>query len=343
VTAALRGAAVLTLVCMAAGCSSGHTRHRPHPRPGFFGGGGAFVVGGVLVGAGLPGGKSGRPQITVPPIPPASSTQAITMPLDVYEQVESQEQDALSEAETLLTEQCMTARGFSYPAPASPNNGYQTLQAIEQDPFGLVSMSRAETFGYAQPKGSGGQGGPGFFGFVGGGIFASALNHRGPAYTMALFGFAPGAGGGGPGHQVGCFQQGYNEVFGRLGGNPNPDPVPGIAVQASQWAQTNPRVLAVDRAWSRCMAKRGYTFRNPQQAQQHHWPSAPTTVEVATAVADVSCKTQTNLPNTWLTIEAAYQRALVGQNLTVLSELQANFQGLLQRAEAQLGGTPLTP
>lgn len=118
--------------------------------------------------------------------------------------------------------------------------------------------------------------------------------------------------------------------------------MPGIAVQASQWAQTDPRVLAVDRAWSRCMAKRGYTFRNPQQAQQHHWPSAPTTIEVATAVADVSCKTQTNLPNTWLTVEAAYQRALVGQNLTVLSQLQANFQGLLQRAEAHLAGTPLT-
>ncbi len=59
-------------------------------------------------------------------------------------------------------------------------------------------------------------------------------------------------------------------------------------------------------------------------------------------MADVSCKTQTNLPNTWLTVEAAYQSALIAQNLTVLSQLQANFQGLLQRAEGMLGGQPLT-
>jgi hypothetical protein len=129
-------------------------------------------------------------------------------------------------------------------------------------------------------------------------------------------------------------------VYGRLGGNPNPDPVPGLALQASQWAQTDPRVLAVERAWSRCMARRGYTYRNPLQAQQHSWPSAPSAGEVATAVADVSCKTQTNLPNTWLTVEAAYQTALISQNLTELSQLQASFQGLLQRAEEMLAAAP---
>jgi hypothetical protein len=334
---------MITVACLAAGCSSGSTGHRPHPRRGFFAAGGAVIfAGGGFIAAGLPGGRSGRPQISVPPVPPASSTQAITMPLDVYEEVSSEEQNALGEAQTLLIEHCMTARGFSYPAPASPDTEFQALQGIEDDPFGLVSISRAETYGYAQPKGSGGQNGPQIIGFVGGGIFANALNHRGPAYTMALFGFAPGVGGGGPGHQVGCYQQAITEVYGRLGGSPNPDPVPGIAAQAVQWAQNDPRVLAVDRAWSRCMARRGYSYHNPQQAQQHNWPHAPTTVEVATAVADVSCKTQANLPNTWLTVEAAYQTALIGQNLAALSQLQANFQGLLQRAEALLAGIPLT-
>jgi hypothetical protein len=293
----------------------------------YFGGGGGII-------AVSPGGRTGgRPQISVPPIPPATSTQPIVMPLDVYEEVASQEQDALAEAQTLLTQQCMTARGFSYPVPASPSNGLTVLQGIEDDPFGLTSLARAETYGYKQPKGSSPQGGPGIIGFVGGGVFAGALNHHGQAYTMALFGFAPGAGAG----RQGCFNQAIAEVYGRLGGNLNPDPVPVIALQASQWAQTDPRVLAVERAWSRCMARRGFSFGTPLQAQQHSWPSAPTTGEVATAVADVSCKTQTNLPNTWLTVEAAYQAALVGQNLTALSQLQANFQGLLQRAEGMLG------
>jgi hypothetical protein len=336
--AALRCAAILALACLAAGCSGGaggHHGRRPLAGrrfpPGVFivGGGGAFFA----VASG--GRTGGRPHISVPPIPPATSTRPIVMPLDVYEEVASQQQDALVEAQTLLTQQCMTARGFSYPAPATPGNGLTALQGIENDPFGLTSLARAETYGYAQPKGSSPQGGPGIIGFVGGGLFTGVLNHSGQAYTMALFGFGPGAGAG---PHRGCYQQSVTEVYGRLGGNPNPDPVPIIALQASQWAQTDPRVLAVERAWSRCMARRGYSYGTPLQAQQHNWPSPPTTGEVATAVADVSCKTQTNLPNTWLTVEAAYQSALVAQNLTALSQLQANFQRLLQRAEGLLGG-----
>ena len=61
---------------------------------------------------------------------------------------------------------------------------------------------------------------------------------------------------------------------------------------------------------------------------------------MATAVADVSCKARTDLPNTWLTVEAAYQRALIAQNLTALSQLQANFGSLLRRAEALLASGP---
>ena len=346
-TAVLRSTAVLALVCLAAGCSGGGSAppgHRPFGRgPGLrrpFFGGGAVIVGGpgggFIAVAGLSGKGGGRPRISVPPIPRAGATQPIVMPLDVYEQVASLEQDALSESQTLLVQRCMTARGFTYPAPGSPSNGFQALQGVEDDPFGLVSMARAETYGYATPKGSGAQQGPAFIGFVGGGIFSGALSQHGIAYTMALFGYGPG-GGGGPAH-TGCFEQATSEVYGRLAGNPNPDPVLPIAAQASQWAQTDPRVLAVERAWSRCMAQHGYAYHTPQQAQQHNWPSTPSTAEVATAVADVSCKTRTDLPNTWLTVEAAYQSALVAQNLTALSQLQANFSSLLRRAEALLGG-----
>jgi hypothetical protein len=337
-----RGAAVLALTSVAVGCSgsgSGPAHHRPGFRRGFFGGGAVIVGGaggGFIAVGGLPGRGGRRPQIAVPPVPAADSTRPIVMPLDVYEQVASQEQDALSESQTLLVERCMTARGFSYPAPASPSNGFVALQQIENDPFGLTDMARAQTYGYAQPKGSGGQGGPQIIGFVGGGLFAGALKNHGQAYTMALFGFGPG--GGGRARQPGCYQQAISEVYGPLGGNPNPDPVPMIAAQASQWAQTDPRVLAVERAWSRCMAQRGDSFRTPQQAQQHNWPKTPTTGEVATAVADVSCKAKTNLPNTWLTVEAAYQQVLVAQNLAALSQLQANFSRLIQRSEALLGG-----
>src|SRR5262249_29906212 len=79
-----------------------------------------------------------------------------------------------------------------------------------------------------------------------------------------------------------------------------------------------------------------YRYATPSQAEGHSWPARPTRPEIATAVADVTCKTQANLLNTWLTVEAAYQLALIGQNLAALSQLQANFAPLLRRAEAAL-------
>ncbi len=53
-------------------------------------------------------------------------------------------------------------------------------------------------------------------------------------------------------------------------------------------------------------------------------------------MADVRCKTQTNLVNTWLTVEAAYQQTLISQNLTHLAQLQTNFGALQRRAEQLL-------
>jgi len=149
--------------------------------------------------------------------------------------------------------------------------------------------------------------------------------------NVNLLGFVPGARAGAPQHE-GCLQAADTELYGKLGGNPNPDPVPGIAIQSAQWTQSDPRILAVERAWSACMARSGLTYKSPAQAQERNWPSTPTPAEIAAAVADVRCKTQTNLVNTWLTVEAAYQQALISQNLTALSQLQTTFGALLRRA-----------
>jgi hypothetical protein len=194
------------------------------------------------------------------------------MPLDVYEQVASQEQDALSEARP-AGERCMTARGFSH-RPGQPEQGFVALQQIENDPFGLTDMARAQTYGYAQPKGSGGQGGPQIIGFVGGGLFAGALKNHGQAYTMALFGFGPG--GGGRARQPGCYQQAISEVYGPLGGNPAG---PGADVAGRPPGGRRPTLgWPLSAPWSRCMAQRGATAPHPaagpaaQLAQDaDHW------------------------------------------------------------------------
>jgi len=357
----LRCVACLTAVCMLAACSAGGNAGGSSAKAGAnqaalraarlraigarsfiaIRGGGGGPVGLIAIG-GLPGGgQSGRPQISVPPIPPASSSRPIAMPLDSYEQVAGNEQEVLVEASSLLTQRCMTARGFSYPEAAQPSAELSALQQTENSPVGLIKLGQAQIYGYATPKSGTSSSGPVFFGLVGGQVFGQAIQDHGPAWVTALLGFSPGPVQQNQGHHEGCAPLVTSELYGPERGSSNPDPVPNIAFQALQWTQNDPRTLAVDKTWSRCMAARGFGYGTPQEAAQKNWPSLPSTAEIATAVADVTCKAQTNLTNTWLTVEAAYQLALISQNLTALSQLQASFKGLLQRAEALVGAGSL--
>jgi hypothetical protein len=283
--------------------------------------------GGILIVPGISGSSAGRPSITVPPIPPVSSAKPVNLPLSTYADVAIAQQSALADANTLLTQKCMAAKGFSYSATATPSAEETIVQDTEYG-YGISTLADAGTYGYGQ-AGSGTGPGP-RPAFLGGFASFGDLAQQPRAWTVALLGFAPGARIG-KNQTEGCLQLAGTLLYGNRRG-PS-DPVPSIAVQASQWTQSDPRVLAVDAAWSRCMAARGYKYSNPQQAAGAHWPSTPTPRETATAVADVTCKQQVNLVNTWLTVEAAYQAVLVAKDLATLSQLQASFKKILQRAE----------
>src|SRR5215472_9922335 len=314
----------------------GGLRILPQPIIVSGGGGGPVAIFSVTGGFGGPGGAGSRPKISVPPIPPVDSSVPIAMPLDSYQAISTQQQEALAQASNELTQRCMAARGFDDSSSAAgPFSGVTSLLAIESSGAGLTSLEQAKTFGFAQPKGAGSQGGgPGIIGFIGQSQFGASLK-VGRAYTEALYGFTPGGGGGSGGH-VSCAQQASQEVYGPLNGTPTPDPVPQIAQQAVSFTQTDPRIRVVNQKWSKCMARRFYHYTSPGQVEGRRWPSPPNKAEIRTAVADVACKTRTNLLNTWLTVEAAYQQALIGRNLATLSQLQANFAPLLRRAEAAL-------
>jgi hypothetical protein len=309
------------------------------PQPIAVGAGGVAVS---LIGGGGSGGRGSRPKISVPPVPPASSNQPIAMPLEAYQAVATQQQQALAEASNLLAQRCMAARGFTDSASTSQTyTSVATLEQIETAGAGLTSAAQARTFGFGRPKGPGSSPtGPQIIGFVGATAFGDALKVS-KAYTEALYGFSPG-GGPAPRGQVSCLRLATQETYGSLNGERDPDPVPQIAQQAVSFTQTDPLIRTADRAWSRCMASRHYHYATPGQVEGRRWPSAPTRAEIRTARADVACKAQANLLNTWLTVEAAYQQALIAQNLAALSQLQANFAPLLRRAEAALASPATT-
>jgi len=348
---AVRLVAVLAAACLLAACTGAPRSTGPHARSSLnplgrrlrvfaprvvIIGGGAVGGGGPVIFIGAGPAHGSRPKITVPPIPPANSSLTVAMPLEAYQAISTQQQEALADASNQLVQSCMAARGFQDTSSSSPPySSVATLEQVEAGGAGLTSITQARTFGFARPKGTGsGQSGPQIIGFVSGAAFGQSLK-AGRAYAEALFGFGPGFGGGPNGH-LGCLQQANKTVYGALFGEPVPDPVPQIAEQAASYTQTDPRIHAVFRAWSKCMAKHFYHYASPSQIEGHHWKTPPNHAEIATAVADVNCKSKTNLLNTWLAVEAGYQQALIAQNLATLSQLQANFAPLLRRANTAL-------
>ena len=350
---AARWVAVLAAACLLAACTGapGAAKHharsslnpfggrrplRIAPRVVILGGGGAAGGGPPVIFIGAGPAHGSRPKITVPPIPPADSSLTIAMPLEAYQAISTQQQEALADASNLLVQHCMAARGFDDTSSGSPPlSSVATLEQVEVGGAGLTSLTQARTFGFARPKGAGSTpSGPQIIGFVSAAGFGQSLK-AGRAYAEALFGFGPGTGSG-PGGHLGCLQQASKQVYGQLFGEPVPDPVPQIAEQAASYTQTDPRIRAVNRAWSACMARHFYHYASPAQVEGHRWKTPPDKAEIATAVADVTCKAKTNLLNTWLAVEAAYQQALIAQNLATLSQLQANFAPLLRRANAAL-------
>ena len=350
---AARCLAALAALCLLAACTGsppgskggGAGRHafpphgpigRPRFAPHVFiisgaggGGGPAIFIGGV-------GGGGSRPKITVPPVPPVGSSLTIPMPLDAYQAISTQQQEALADDSALLIQRCMAARGFEDTSSANPPfSSVITLEQVETAGAGLTSSTQARVFGFVHPKNTGSQpSGPQIIGIVSAVGFGQSLK-AGRAYAEALFGFGPGTGTG-PGGHLGCLQQASKQVYGPIIGEPAPDPVGQIAAQAVTFTQSDPRIHAVDRAWSRCMARHFYHYSTPQRVEGRQWRSPPSKAEIAAAVADVTCKTQTNLLNTWLAVEAGYQQALIGRNLAALSQLQASFAPMLRRANAAL-------
>jgi hypothetical protein len=302
------------------------------PAGGGPGGGGEPVI---VFASGTSGGSGGRPPVAVGPIPPVTATRPVVMPLDSYGLISSQEQSTLAAAAIALTQRCMAARGFVFTQASAADNGLATLQQIETAALGLTSLTRAQAYGYATPGSGSGQAGPGLAvlaqgsagGFVPagfGGPGGPAGGTHSPAWTAALDGTAA---------RPGCLRQAQSVLYGSAGDG---DPVSTLAFQAAGWAQNDPRVKVVIGAWSACMAGRGFRYTEPDAPALHRWPKAPTRTEIATAVADVTCKQRVNLVNTLLTVEAAYQQALVGQNLAELSRLQSDAAVVLQRARALL-------
>jgi hypothetical protein len=85
------------------------------------------------------------------------------------------------------------------------------------------------------------------------------------------------------------------------------------------------------------MARQGLSYKSSVDLEWNRsWPNPPTPAEITAAVADVRCNHQVNLANTYLSVEAAYQKAVLDQNGPAIQQGQVDHTTMQRRAEQVL-------
>lgn len=114
-----------------------------------------------------------------------------------------------------------------------------------------------------------------------------------------------------------------------------PDPSPEILegeqlvsdIQAEAWwaAQEDPRVVNAFEGWSACMARSGYEYERPMDANDDPQWATPraTAAEITVAKVDVACKQEVDLVAIWSQVEAEYQKSLIAQHQAALNHYDA--------------------
>lgn len=274
---------------------------------------------------------------SVPPSPappPSTPSAALSLPLDPYLTASTRQAAVLNEALAIKTRDCMVAKGFSYPISASSNAGTSVAPGFAElaSVYGISNLAMAEADGY----------GPAAQGHV---SFGSAhslptgtmtlpglVRRYGAAYVVALYGYAvvppPGT------HTLpGCSDKASTSVYAAYGAANRNLPAE-LGSEATQATEANKRVLAVEAAWSTCMAGRGFQYSSPLAAAQAKWPTPPSGLEITTAVADVRCKQKTDLTGVVLAVMRGYQQELVQANILALTQLNRDFARIVTEAEA---------
>lgn len=292
---------------------------------------GAAVI--IVTGCSSGGSTAGQPvPLSDQPGPP---TGAQVLPIFSYLQTssESQTQD---QAYNILVARCMAGFGFSDPQ--------QAFVAPDPPPmyrrYGVTSMAIASRWGYHLEPGS---------------ALLVKEPPRAPqseAEMAVLLGTRSRLGnphyspfGNGPRISVGkklvpaggCAGLAIRRL-GDYGRGSDPTLANQINLDTYSQSLAVPAVIRALRAWSQCMAARGYSFHDPKQAMASFNISTatPSQREIDATVADVTCKDRTGLVRVWFAVEYRLEEAAIQRHILALDAIRAKLAQVQRAAIAMI-------
>lgn len=118
-----------------------------------------------------------------------------------------------------------------------------------------------------------------------------------------------------------------------------------IRAHSFEYSQLDPRVVAAQAGWKKCMSAQGYTnYRTTFDALgDTRWnTAAATSQEIAVAVANWQCSTRVNLVGTWFAVESAYQNAQIEAHAEELQQARESLRQQSKRVATVLAGGKLS-
>ncbi|ELP64704.1 hypothetical protein ACKI1I_36345 [Streptomyces turgidiscabies] len=287
--------------------------------------------------------RSGLPTASGPPpviaVPKMLDVSSLVLPVEAYLFTDRQV-GRLFRAKAVLTESCMRRFGHSWPAPTGPIPETGTLNpANTAHRYGITDAAKAARYGYHPVPGS---------------VPPQVRNkpsmpQPAPEAMLVLRGSNPDGtptGTDSRGRRLpagGC----QSEATKALSGDPqklgNAELVSAVNIGSYRDSQRDPRVVAVFRAWSRCMERQNsdYTFADPTRTPGKDPEFKGVTAgrsEVALASTDVACKRETNVIGVWSTVDAAYQRRAMAEKQREFAAVKKDMRTQLANADQALAG-----
>jgi hypothetical protein len=266
--------------------------------------------------------------VTTPNVPQAGEIVDIdpkefTLPLDPY-LAQAISPEKVAQASKVLFRRCMLR--FEFVLPTEPTTAPPMVKGYERR-YGLVDETTAGQFGYHVPAMV-------ELARVGGTPSPSPSPMSAEHETVAR-GIGPSTVDGRRVPEGGCYGESRRTL--EIGAPSVSDPRLGDRLSYDAFAQTHrdERVRSVFVKWSACMLESGFYYADPTNAVNDpaFRTTLPTDREKAVAVADVRCKSNTNVISTMAAVETAYQRLAVEENRGPLELVREYWLAQARNAE----------
>ncbi|NML54734.1 hypothetical protein HHL19_18990 [Streptomyces sp. R302] len=114
-----------------------------------------------------------------------------------------------------------------------------------------------------------------------------------------------------------------------------------ISAETFTRSKADARVVKAFAAWSSCMKKKGYNYKEPLDASDDPRFSSRevTSEEISTAVSDIECRNSTSVAKVWFDAETELQKRLIEEQAEQLNQESDALDAAVKKAADVLAGT----